>query len=322
LTPTTLTPRRFTDGFEIANGQHPGFRRNHPKGVCVAGYFEGNGNGIPLSDAQVFRLDRIRVIGRFSLGNGQPHSTDTPDAVHGLGLEFRQPDGQLWRTAMIDLPRCPFRTPEAFFENMMATDPATGKPDPEKLKAFAERHPETVAVVEYLKTQPKASGFANSSFYSLNAFRFINSEGTSIPVRWILTPMQPFEAADMNAKEQDKNYLFDKLIAQIHSQPLRWRLMIIVGQAGDPTNDPTISWPEDRKKVDVGTLTLDHIESDDTGAARDITFDPLVLPSGIGPSDDPFLSARSAVYSQSYSRRAGEPNAASAVTPAEVKKGD
>jgi catalase len=74
--------------------------------------------------------------------------------------------------------------------------------------------------------------------------------------------------------------------------------------------------------VDVGTLTLDKVESDDTSAARDINFDPLVLPAGIAPSDDPVLSARSAVYSQSYTRRAGESRQPSAITPADTKKGD
>jgi catalase len=72
----------------------------------------------------------------------------------------------------------------------------------------------------------------------------------------------------------------------------------------------------------VGTLTLDRIESDDTSAARDINFDPLVLPAGIEPSDDPILSARSAVYSVSFTRREGEKKEPSAITPADVRKGE
>jgi catalase len=48
----------------------------------------------------------------------------------------------------------------------------------------------------------------------------------------------------------------------------------------------------------------------------------LVLPSGITPSDDPLLSARSAVYSQSFRRRAGEMKQPTAITPADVGKGD
>jgi catalase len=38
------------------------------------------------------------------------------------------------------------------------------------------------------------------------------------------------------------------------------------------------------------------------------------------PSDDPLLSARSAVYSQSFTRRAGETKGPSAVTSSEVRK--
>jgi catalase len=37
--------------------------------------------------------------------------------------------------------------------------------------------------------------------------------------------------------------LFDALIAQIHKQPLRWHLIVIVGQPGDSTNDATVVWP-------------------------------------------------------------------------------
>jgi catalase len=136
-----------------------------------------------------------------------------------------------------------------------------------------------------------------------------------------MTPAQPFEAANAAAAGEDKNYLFDALIAKIHRGPLRWHLIVNIGQPDDPTNDASVAWPEGREKVDVGTLTLDRVESDETSAAADINFDPLVLPAGIAPSDDPLLSARSAVYSQSFTRRAGEAKQPSAITPADVGKG-
>src|SRR4029077_8183164 len=120
----------------------------------------------------------------------------------------------------------------------------------------------------------------------------------------------------------DKSFLFEALIAQIKRQPLRWHLIVIVGEPGDPTNDATIAWPAGREQVDVGTVTLDQVQTEETSAAADINFDPLVLPAGIVPSDDPLLSARSAVYSQSFTRRAGETKQPSAITPADVSKGD
>ena len=320
LTPNALTPARFTDGFEEVYGVHPGFRRNHAKGVGVWGFFESNGNGVRLSKAAVFRPGRVSVLGRFSLGGGQPYAPDSASDVRGLGLQFSLPDGELWRTAMIHLPVFPFRTPEAFYENLFASrpDPSTGQPDPAKMQAFLAHHPETAEALKFIKSQPASSGFGDSTFHGLNAFRFINAAGESTPVRWILTPAQPWNTTP----SQDKNFLFEALIAQIHRQPLQWYLIVIVGQPGDPTNDATIAWPAGREQVNVGKLTLDRVESDDTSAARDINFDPLVLPAGIATSDDPLLSARSAVYSQSFTRRAGEQKQPSAITPAEVGKGE
>jgi catalase len=324
LTPNKLTPARFTDGFEQVNGIHPGFRRNHAKGLGVSGFFESNGEGVRLSKASVFRPGRVPVIGRFSLGGGQPHMADTPDAARGLGLQFALPDGEFWRTAMINLPVFPFSTPEGFYEQMLASkpDPETGKPDLEKMQAFLARHPETVRVLTFLKGWQPSSGFANSTFHGLNAFRLINAAGDSTPVRWLVRPEQPFEPANAASSGGDTNYLFAALIAQVSRRPLRWQLIVIIGHPGDPTNDASAAWPEGREQVDVGTLTLDRAESDETSPATDINFDPLVLPAGIAPSDDPLLSARSAVYSQSYSRRARETKAPPAIAPADVRKGE
>jgi catalase len=264
------------------------------------------------------------VIGRFSLSGGQPYVADAPDEVRGLGLQFSLPDGEMWRTAMINLPVFPFRTPEAFYEQLVASkpDPKTGKPDPAGMKALLERHPETVQAMTVIKSQPVSSGFDNTTFHGLNAFRFMNSAGDSIPVRWLVTPMQPFEAAGAASGPRDKNYLFEALIAQIQRQPARWHLILIIGQPGDPTHDATIVWPAERERVDVGTLTLDRVESEETSAATDINFDPLVLPAGIVPSDDPLLSARSAVYAQSFTRRDGQAKQPSAITRADVRRGN
>jgi catalase len=104
----------------------------------------------------------------------------------------------------------------------------------------------------------------------------------------------------------DKNYLFSDLIAQITEHSLQWRLLVTIGQPGDPTNDATLPWPSEREQIDAGTVTIDQVSSEATGACTDINYDPLVLPSGIESSDDPILSARSAVYARSFTLRAGE----------------
>ena len=323
FTPHALTPARFADGFERVDGIYSGFRRNHAKGVCVSGFFESNGQGTRLSKAAVFVTGRVPVIGRFSLSGGNPYAADAADTVRGLGLLFRLPDGEEWRTAMIDLPVFPVKTPQGFFERLVATqpDPGTHKPDPEKMAAFLASHPETVQAVKIIKSHALSSGFDNSAYNGLNAFRFVDAGGTSTPVRWSLVPVQPFEAAGATGTAQgDKNYLFNGLIASILQHPLQWHLIITLAQPSDRTDDASVPWPEGREQVDVGTLTLNSVESEETSPARDINFDPLILPAGITPSDDPLLSARSAVYSQSFTRRAGEKKEPSAITPSDVRK--
>jgi len=255
------------------------------------------------------------------LSGGQPHVADASEIVRGMGLEFSLPGGELWRTAMVNLPIFPVSTPKAFYEQLIASkpDPKTGKPDPAAQKAFLSSHPETEQAMKVIKGRAVSSGFGDTTFYGLNAFRFINSAGDATPVRWLMSPEQPFAASSTIAVAQDKNYLFDALIAELHRKPLRWHLIVIVGQSGDATDNATIAWPETRDKVDVGTLTLDRAENDEASAATDITFDPLVLPAGIVASDDPLLSARSAVYSQAFTRREGEAKQPSAITPAELK---
>jgi catalase len=224
---------------------------------------------------------------------------------------------------MINLPVFPVRTPQAFYEQLLASnpDPSTGKPDPARMQAFLSKYPESARAIQLIHSHPMSSGFENSTFNSLNTFRFINGSGAMAWVRWSMVPVQPFQPISItNSYHTDKNQLFNALIASIHRQPLEWNLVITVAQSDDPTYDATLPWPPDRRQIVVGTLTIDQVESDDTSPARDINFDPLVLPNGIVPSDHPLLSARSAVYSQSFTRREGERKYPSAVSSAETGK--
>lgn len=320
LTPHALTPAAMVNTFEHLDGKHPGFRRNHAKGVCITGYFESNGEGQALSKAQIFRPGRVPIVGRFALAGGMPFAADTAHTVRSLAILFKQPDGEEWRTGMINIPVFLVNTPQDFHDFMLVSspDPHTGKVDQTAMNAFLAKHPETAAALKVIGSHPFSSGFADSPYYGLNAFRFVNAKDESTPVRWWIKPDQTFEAD--NSATTDKNYLFDAVITKIHSGPLRWHLILTVGQPGDPTAEAAISWPEDRKQIDAGTLVIDAIESEDTSPTRDITFDPLVLPAGISPSDDPLLSARSASYSQSFRRREGEHKSPSAVSTEEVGK--
>ncbi|AOW94800.1 catalase [Rhodococcus sp. WMMA185] len=314
LTPGRLTPSRFTDRFQQVFGKHDGFRRNHAKGLSASGHFISNGAGAEISRAVVFQPGEFAVEGRFSLSGGVPDVADANATVRGLGLLFTLPNGEQWRTAMVNIPVFFDNTPEGFFERILASkpDPATGNPDPDKMAAFLARHPETAAAMEIIGQNPPSSGFDNSTFYGLNAFRVTDSLGAVRPVRWMVVPEQPFEPADP-VQPPGRDYLFDALIRKVADTPLYWRLILTIGQPGDPTNDATVPWPPHRHAIDAGRLTIDSVQTEEQGNARDINFDPLILPYGIARSDDPLLSARSAVYAKSFQRRSSEPKTPSAV---------
>jgi catalase len=325
LSPHRLSAARMIEAFQQANGSHPGFRRNHAKGLCVTGFFDSDGAGTRLSRAVVFAPGRVTVVGRFALAGGQPFQADAPATVRSLALRFALPNGEQWRTGMNAIPVFPVNTPQAFYEQLLASrpDPLTGQADPRKMAHFLQTHPESARALQIIRSQSNSSGFANSRFNSLDAFRFTAANGASTLVRWAMVPNEAFAVDDAaETGRRSGNYLFDALIAQLQRQPLQWHLMVTMAQPGDPTNDATVPWPVDRPQLDLGTLTIDHVQSEDTGDCRDINFDPLVLPSGIEPSDDPLLSARSAAYARSFRLRAAETKPASAVQLPKIQSGE
>jgi catalase len=306
-----LTRESFLNAFRSVFGTHLGFRRNHAKGVVVTGHFDSNGNGSELSRAVIFRPGQTPVTGRFSLAGGNPNAADAAATARGLGLAFAFPDGTQWRSALLNLPVFPDNSAQGFYDRLLAGKvvPATGQPDPAAMAAFLAAHPESAAAMAVIKKHPPSPGFADSPFSSLITFYFVNDHGVRTPVRWSFVPQQQALAP----RSDGSNTLFDALIRQLRSGPLQWRLILTVGAPGDPTTDATLPWPSDRRTVDAGVLTLTGIQTEAAGNARDINFDPLVLPDGIEPSDDPLLNARSTVYAASYRARTGEPKSPSAV---------
>ena len=306
LTPQRLTPGNIVTAFNTNFGTHPGFRRNHAKGICVIGDFQGNGNASAFSVAPVFGTMRTPVIGRFAIPGGNPSIADVSSPIRSMALLFQLPHGEQWRTGMNSVPVFAVKSPQAFYEQLLASRPdaATGKPDPARLRAFFASHPETKAFRQWLSAHPSSSTLANGSYYSINAFQLVGPDDTKRYVRWAMLPEQSF--APVGAANKDPDFLSRDLQAQLKKGSLRWHLVLTLAQAGDVTDDATQAWPADRTTVDAGTLTLTGASEQDDGPCRDINFDPLILPHGIQPSADPLLAARSGAYSNSFNARTRE----------------
>src|SRR5580698_2091833 len=121
LSPNRLTPKKLVAGLAPPGGPALGHRRNHAKGICFTGTFEANGEGSALSKASVFVPGQYPIVGRFNLGTPNPNAEDAMVRVRGLGISITTPDGQVWRSAMINAPIFPVSTPQGFYELLTAS---------------------------------------------------------------------------------------------------------------------------------------------------------------------------------------------------------
>jgi catalase len=304
FSPQRLSADRVVDAFVPPGGTPPlGHRRNHSKGICFTGVFEANGAGTALSRASVFERGEYPVLGRFNLATTDPNAPDATVPVRGIGLRITTPDGQEWRSAMINAPFFPVSTPQAFYALLIAS----ASKDPDAMKTFAAAHPEIANFDAWTKSAPWTGSYAEERYNGLNSFIFTDSSGAEHAVRWSLVPAaRPVAVSPDELAKRGPNFLEQEIAERVRGGPVRWTMTVTIANAGDPTADPSKAWPADRRSVEVGTLTVLQIEPERDGPCRDINFDPTVLPSGMRTSDDPFPAARSAAYAKSYDRRTAE----------------
>src|ERR1700744_5328195 len=137
LSPNRLTPKKLVAGLAPPGGPALGHRRHHAKGICFTGTFEAHGEGSALSKAPVFVRGQYPVVGRFNLGPPNPNAGDAMVRVRGVGISITTPDGEVWRSAMINAPIFPVSTPQAFYDLLTAS----ASKDPDAMKNFIGANP-------------------------------------------------------------------------------------------------------------------------------------------------------------------------------------
>jgi catalase len=276
------------------SGVHPGHRVAHAKGTLMSGTFTPNGSG--LTTAAHMQQEPSRVTVRFSNGGGDPNIPDYAREGRGMAVKFYVSDGAKTDIVGLSLPLFFVRTPEDFLTFTRA------RKDPEKLiPDWLGAHPEALPGIQAaLGAEPPAS-YATCAYNSIHSFRWIDAEGGSRFVRYRFEP----EAGEQTlsgeaAKELGRDYLQEEIVARGESA---FRLVVVIAGEGDDVDDPTVPWPDERERVEVGRLVLD---GPDTERERDgdvLVFDPTRVIEGIELSDDKILRFRSEAYSASVARR-------------------
>ena len=304
-----VDPNRFIDTFERVGGKFDGFRRSGAKGVCAMGSFVGSAEGRALSTASAFSGQPVPVVVRFSVGGGNPKAPDNARSQRNLALQFNLPGGETWQMGNISAPVFGAATPEQFLGRLesLTPDPETKRPNPDKVKAFADANPEVLLQGKYFASQPVPASFGKVNYWGVHAFGFVDAGGRKQFGKWIFEPVGGTQAlTDDEAKAKGADFLIDDLRQRVAAGGVAFDFNLQLAQPGDRLDSAVTPLPDDRKKVTLGRLTIQSVSADATGPCVAITYNPMVLPKGVEPSADPMLAARAAPYAVGLGRRLGE----------------
>lgn len=290
---------------KLSGGPHKGFRANHAKGIVAKGEFVPSPEAAQISKAAHLQKTATPVTVRFSDATGVPTIPDADGNAFpkGIAIRFQLPDGSFTDIVSISTNGFPASTPEDFLgllNAIAASGPDAAKPSP--VEQFLGSHPAALAFVQMPKPAPVS--FATESYFGVNAFKFTNAKGETQYGRYRITPVKGTEFLSAeDTKKVAPNYLIDELPQRLSKASAKFDIAVQLADKGDVVNDPTVVWPESRKVVKLGTLTLNNVDANGAKFEKSAMFNPLVLTDGIAASDDPILLARPAAYAVSYGRR-------------------
>jgi catalase len=285
------------------NGVHPGFRAFHAKGVVVEGSFKASPEAARLSHAKLFNGRTIPVTVRFSDGNGMPSVADGSPAAnpHGMAIKYHLPGGVDTDMVTNSLKFFPTGTGEDFRDLLAAIIASPPEaPKPTKLEQFFASHPNAPKA---FGTAATPDSYADEEYHGINAFIFVSKTGQRQAVRYLLVPQKRVHLTPEEAAKQPPDFLSDELTQRIAQKPVVFHLKAQLAQPGDQTKDGSQPWPDDRKVVELGVLTLNKLVPNSLEAEKKLLFMPTSLTDGIELSDDPVPVARAAAYGVSFARR-------------------
>jgi catalase len=291
-------------------GRHPRTRALHAKGTWCEGTFAASPAAAELCVAPHMQGDPIPALIRFSNASGDPASADAARENRGIAVKLRLPDGGVTDMLGTTSPSFVTRTPEDFLELMRLRkpDPETGHPDMDRIGVFLADHTEAgPAVQSTIGSEPPAS-FATLAYHSPHAYRLLASDGAGTWIRYHWRPEAGEERIpDAEAKAKGRDYLRQELDQRLRAAPARFTLELQIAGDGDPLDDPTAIWPDERQRIDAGVLEVTAIVEDPETEEHIEVFDPTRVTAGIELSDDPILHARREAYSVSAYRRWARP---------------
>jgi catalase len=286
-------------------GTKPGYRVAHAKGVVCEGTFVPSAGAAALSKAGHFQGGSVPVTIRFSDGAADPFVADNSHDTgpRGMAVRFQLPGGGQTDVEGQDHNGFAVGTGEEFLALLKAahsTDPSG--PHPWPIESFLGAHPRALQFVQHTAVVP--ASYATAAYFSNNAFVFVNKAGVKQAGRYQFIPVAGRrDLGDDELKAKSPNFLAEDLRTRLANGPVKFRLVVQLPNADDPTNDASLVWPDDRRIVEMGTISVTSVVADSDAAQRALVFFPTSLTDGIELSDDPLPAVRTSAYAYSFARR-------------------
>jgi catalase len=304
------------DAINDIAGSHPGHRAAHAKGIVCAGTFTASPGAKEISRAAHLQGDPVRTTVRLSNGSGDPTRPDAANDGRGLSVKFYLPDGSRTDSVALTLPLFFVRNPDDFlaFTRARKPDPKTGEPDLDKVGAFLAEHPEAVPAIQFQLGMAPPASRAQLRYHGIHAFRFLAGDGGARYGRYRFEP----EAGEAwlesdEAKAKSPDYLEEELHERMAAAPVAFVLGVQLAEEGDPTDDPTVQWPQEREIAELGRLEITGLDTERERGDDVLVFDPTRVTDGVECSEDPILNFRAHAYSESVARRTGAARTAGTV---------
>jgi catalase len=315
-------------------GGSPQRRPVHTVGIGATGHFEASEVAKRYCISEHFLADRVRVTMRFSNGMGVVEPHDGWRDVRGMAVRFHLSKGKATDLIAMTLPI--FFAPDAktFLQfaraarprevtrqsiwqkilaylslELPAPDPyrgQTARPD-EPANEFADQHDWAKPAVLVASQIGAPVSYVRAAYHAVHSFAVTGTDGQERWVRFHWQPVAGVLKTDPKMEPQAE-YLGDDLRRRLGKGTERFTLMMTIGESGDNLLDPTSQWPLHRRRIMMGTLTLDAVAADQQAQGERLSFNPWLLPeTGMRASADPVLAIRRDVYEYSSKQRHGIP---------------
>ncbi|SDE30647.1 catalase [Ruegeria marina] len=310
----------------------------HTVGIGVTGHFVPSPIAPEYCVAEHFqppaKPEGVPVDVRFSNGIGLVKEHDGWSDVRGMAVRFHLKDGKSTdliamtlsvffaptETTFLKFARharpqpCKRETPWQKIKHYLKLelplpDPYPGQTERpnEAAIAFANEHAWAQPAVVEASAIGAPVSYVRADYHAVHTFVVTGRDGQERRVRFTWAPVAGVLNTNPEETPKDKYLQKDLRDRLAGKQTERFTLMMQIGEIGDDFDDSSRQWPPHRKRVMMGTLTLEHVPDDQQAHSEKLSFNPWHLVEGIKPSGDPVLRIRKDVYEYSSNRRGGIP---------------